>query len=826
VSKLSPRLICGILLALFFGVSLCLRVCLPYDKVFTPEWIKFTSVDAYYHMRLVDNLVHNFPNLLTFDPYLIYPGGGSIGGFHFFEQFLASITWLIGLGAPTQHTVDVVSIFFPAILGALMVIPVYFIGKELFGRWVGVLAAGLIAVLPGEFIGRSLLGFTDGDILSALLTTVAIMFLIMAIKKARKVEWTFSKLRERKWTGSTKIIIYSLLAGLFLGTFILSWQGALLFVFITFIYFVIQFIIDHLKRRSTDYLCFIGFIFFLVTLLVSLPIFPNSLYLASLIITLLIPPVLGAISWFMAGREIRPAYYLLTIVGLGAAGLAIFYAINPSLFNSMRDAFSIFNPAGYSAETTTEMQPLLFPSGDFTTDLAWYNFSTGVFLTKWWPIPGFGLISLCILIYLAVKQGNAERNLLVIWSLVILVAALGQRRFGSYLAVNVALLTAYFLALVYPVIRFIIDYLRGKSTKYMKWQILEFDSLEELVALPGESPTRSERKQAKKQQRKEAKRLQRGQGRTGRKQQEGFRMTVVHSSISLWLIVIICIAFSWNISYAIDTAEPAPFAPKDGWCSSLTWLKENSKEPFGDPDFYYEIYEPPKKGERYENPESAYGVLAWWDYGYWITRIAHRIPNAHPGQNPQALTSVAKYFTSQNVEEVNKIRQRLDSQYVIIDDETATSKFYAMVTWSGRQPIEYLETYYVVQENQAVPVQLYYPEYYRSFSTRLYIFEGKEVTPEKVLVISYQEEMSHEGIPFKLINGVEQFDTYQEAQDYISSQETGNYRIVSESPLQSPVPLKALENYELIHSSNTTSTMSLPGFETIPAVKIFEYVGD
>ena len=23
---------------------------------------------------------------------------------------------------------------------------------------------------------------------------------------------------------------------------------------------------------------------------------------------------------------------------------------------------------------------------------------------------------------------------------------------------------------------------------------------------------------------------------------------------------------------------------------------------------------------------AAYGVLAWWDYGYWITRVAHRIP--------------------------------------------------------------------------------------------------------------------------------------------------------------------------------------------------------
>ena len=60
-SRLSPKLVAGIILALFFGVALYLRVYLPYNQVFSGDWIKFTGVDAYYHMHLVDNLVHNFP---------------------------------------------------------------------------------------------------------------------------------------------------------------------------------------------------------------------------------------------------------------------------------------------------------------------------------------------------------------------------------------------------------------------------------------------------------------------------------------------------------------------------------------------------------------------------------------------------------------------------------------------------------------------------------------------------------------------------------------------------------------------------------------------
>ena len=128
VGKLSPKLLCGILLALFFGVALYLRICLPYDKIFVGDWIKLSSIDAYYHMRLVDNLVYNFPHHTAIDPYFIYPLTGGGLNIRFFEWLLASIIWVIGLGSPTPHTIDVVGVYFPAVLGALTVIPVYFIG--------------------------------------------------------------------------------------------------------------------------------------------------------------------------------------------------------------------------------------------------------------------------------------------------------------------------------------------------------------------------------------------------------------------------------------------------------------------------------------------------------------------------------------------------------------------------------------------------------------------------------------------------------------------------------------------------------------------------
>ena len=141
--KITPALIAGILVFIFFGVALYLRIALPYDRIFTDEWIKFVGSDSYYHMRIVDNLVFNFPHLNSIDPYMVYPGGMRIDSFPFYDYLLAGIIRLFSFGSPDNHIIDVIGAYFPAVAGSLTVIPVFFIGKVVFNRWAGVLAAGL-----------------------------------------------------------------------------------------------------------------------------------------------------------------------------------------------------------------------------------------------------------------------------------------------------------------------------------------------------------------------------------------------------------------------------------------------------------------------------------------------------------------------------------------------------------------------------------------------------------------------------------------------------------------------------------------------------------
>jgi len=782
-SRLSPKVLTSIIIAIVFGIALCLRICLPYDQVFSAEGIKFTSVDAYYHMRLIDNLVHNFPHLISIDPYLLFPGTAAMGPTHLFDRLLAGIILMIGQGSPTQHTINVVAVYFPAILGALTVIPVYFIGKELFNRWAGVISAFLIALMPGEFIGRSILGFTDYDVAGTLVTTATMLFMILAIKAARQRKLNFSHLRHRDRAVIAKPIIYSVLAGIFLGIYLFTWPGALLFVLTIFLYFVIQFIIDHLKHHSTDYLCLIGVILFLVATVMFAPASGPGVASASLVIALIIPLLSSGISRLFTHRQIKPAYYPLTIVGLGAIGVAIFRVISPSFFSSMIQTLGILVPKG-DPVTTLEMQPL-------TAELAWNNFTTGFIL---------GIIALVILIYLNLRKNNAERSLLIVWSLAILVITLMQRRFAGYLAINIALLTGYLSTIIFFAIRQAIAYFRNEPGNYLSYESLKSPDVGKLIATPaGTMPKREERKKDKSKRR-----------------HRDTRTAIQHPSMIAAGVIIFLLVILPNIPKAVEVAREARFAPGDGWCQALNWLKANTSDPFGDPDFYYEL------SSDYPPPTPDYCVTAWWDYGYWITRIAHRVPNTNPAQGGAG--EVANLLLSTDEETADAIRGRTKSTYLIIDYDTITSKYWAIATWVEKDPNQFFEVYYRQQEDKLAPIIIYYPEYYSTLATRLYNFDGKAITSPNPLAISYQERIGPNGELIKEITGFESFSSYEEAEAYVSSQNSANYRIASDSPFVSPIPLDEVLSYQLVYSSEVNTMQPRVGM--VPSIKIFKHLGD
>ena len=173
----------AVLLALIFVLSLTLRIAVPWDHVFTGQWIKFTDNDAYFYMRLLDNLSAHFPQLGGLDPYFLYPSGAALDGQRlFFVHFMGLFTWLSGGAAPSQQIVDTVGVFFPAALGSLLVFPVFFIGRSIFNKWAGLAASLFIALIPGEFLVRTLLGNTDIHALEIFFSTLFNKCFILWIK--------------------------------------------------------------------------------------------------------------------------------------------------------------------------------------------------------------------------------------------------------------------------------------------------------------------------------------------------------------------------------------------------------------------------------------------------------------------------------------------------------------------------------------------------------------------------------------------------------------------------------------------------------------------
>jgi dolichyl-diphosphooligosaccharide--protein glycosyltransferase len=99
----------------------------------------------------------------------------------------------------------------------------------------------------------------------------------------------------------------------------------------------------------------------------------------------------------------------------------------------------------------------------------------------------------------------------------------------------------------------------------------------------------------------------------------------------------------------------------DDWETSMAWMRENTPDPFSNPNTYYEA-----SYSLAEFPE--YGVLCWWDYGNFVTEIAHRVPAASPGQ--QFVGIASPFYLAQTDEEaMMRLRKYDNIRYVIVTYE-------------------------------------------------------------------------------------------------------------------------------------------------------------
>lgn len=614
-----------ILLGLIFFLSLTIRGIIPY----LTSGISFHGNDPFYNFRLVESVLHNFPHRIYFDAYTFYPHGTSVPFAPLFDYLLAAIIWVLGLGSPYtvlgEQGVKTIFAWYPAVLGALCVFPVYLIGKELWNRNAGLIGALIIAILPGQILSRSLLGFTDHHIMEVLLSTTAMLCLFMAIRVAKNQNITFEALSKHSWK---KPFFYAILSGIALSLYFIGWNGAPLFVFLLLFYVLIQYVVDHLRNQNTDYLTFVFGITFAITIITVLPFLFTPyegfarFQIISLVLGLVVFITLGLLSKLLSKKQIDPKAYPLVIVVLALVSYILLSVFVPSLHQELLSKLNIFFPSG-GALTIQEVSSMGIPH-------IWRWFSTAffvAFLGLWFVMRNIRV------------HKRPEEILFLVWSLFILFACFGQNRFAYYYAVNVALLCGV-----------------------ASWKLIELVTIKKVE----NKRTKGKTKKAKP------------------KENEVWqKYKVPITCVLLFLVVVVP-----PLNTSLKVVKYSGSIPSD-WYDALTWMRNNTPDPGVD---YYGLYEAPHEGDDYDYPDSAYGVMSWWDYGHWITTIAHRIPIANPFQ--QGAHVAAEYLISTNETEANKILDELGVKYVVTDfpivnfmgAPTNPNPKYVMPVWTGKNP--------------------------------------------------------------------------------------------------------------------------------------------
>lgn len=780
----------GLILAAL--LSFYLRAIIPLNNVFSGGKVIFSSeTDAWYHMMLAKGVVINWQRL-WFDPMTNFPNGTPLHFGPFLSWAIAIFSNLFGLGNPSMHLVESVGAFMPAVLGALLVFPVYFIGKELGGKSCGIISAMIVAVIPGQIFNRTTLGFTDHHAAEILFSTLTMMFLIMALRSGKRM--TFGSV-QRDWSTFKNPLLYSALAGVSLGLYITAWSSGFLFVGIILLFILLQSTFDHIRGKNVEYLSISGALTFFVAILVVLPFVRpyygfNHYFYSLFQPTILLLGVVAVVIFAVLSRYIKDSgynryYYPGAMVGVGVIGTLILLVAIPQFINPLLAGLRIFQQKTGGAATVGEAGPLFanglgsvlagFPGLRFF-ELGSMSFVLPDGLAMLFTSFTFAFVALILLLIRNVKNQNPTEIMILTWSLVILIMSIAQNRFTYYYGVNVAILTA-FLG-VWLLQRF------GITDK--EWS---FKGIKESGKLVGSN------------------------------------LKVVLAAVLIFVLVI------WpSLTVSIYSAQSTG-GPDADWLTSTAWLQNNTPSPGMD---LYAKYERPVEG-RYVYPDAAYGIMSWWDYGHLIETVGHRIPNANPFQ--QGIGSVtanvpgsSPFFLAENESQAQKVLAELDlnrsrymnTKYVMIDLAMATGKFHAIVAWSNLPYSNYMGSVYQLQGGQPVPIMLYREPYFKSMTARMFFFDGTEVAGDQGVGLAYRGMDAGDGMIVPVLTKAPMISQNRsELEAFVNeSRSQGDLaEIYSTSPTSAAFPLEALQHFRLVHESENAVTT-----DGQKDVKIFEHV--
>lgn len=638
--------------------------------------------DPWFYLRQVELSLANGLGNVSYDPYLLFPGGGGTRVGSLFVRICAVVALIFGCVTQTD-LINVLS-FVPAVMGVCMVPVMYFLGKKCGERAVGVLAALFIAVIGGQFLARTLYGYVDHHALETLISFLFCLSYIAGLcaLKGMGEKNTGGGRTAGSWkTVVRKPVIYGLIAGC---TFFLGLQNLYvmaLFALIVLIYTIIQFVINQKTRSPSEPLL----IFNITTFLTAAAGYfvcgitgvseYSAVYLFLHLLVVIVTLALYALSKLISRFE-KPWYVLpVSFAGLTAlAALILRFAAEP-VFTSVLSNFTYF--FGFSPTTNTigEMSAWSLPQA-FSS----YNL--------------FLILAAGGCVWMAVKLWNKHSPaalFVLVWTAVFLPATCVHIRTGYYLAVCIALLAAVCVA---ETVRFTKDALPKRKS---------VPDVTGTDAAPGAS--------------------------------RGKRIRIIKTVLLILTVVLALGGFGLSAAAAVDMAVPsvAGGTVNPYWYETCEWIRDNTPDP-GIP--FIDNY---SRDKIYESAHP-YGVLSWWDYGYYIMEIGKRLPAANPGQARAA--EAARILLSPDEKDIREQLEALKVKYVITDSRMCGSSFPAITVWADPETRTkpYLTMVNRTEGNNAEGdnadgspdiLSTPAPAYYETLLIRLHRFDGSLVPPDK-----------------------------------------------------------------------------------------------
>ena len=251
-------------------VALILRVFFAYDYAVAGGYALSGGTDAAYHLRSIEYILEHGSQLIT-DPALNYPFG-QLNPNPFLMDWVfagfASVVTLFGVSTSTAAAGTLV--WGTAILGAVTCIPVYLIGREMFNKVAGIVAALLYAVCAMA-ISNTVMSNGTVAAFYGFLFALMILALVKAVKalgNERPEDQKDNILKTNK-----AAVKYAIISGLLLALVALSWNGFRPIVVMIAAMMIVHAVLNRIRRKDGAPLFTVYALTLLVGMLIAAPFY-------------------------------------------------------------------------------------------------------------------------------------------------------------------------------------------------------------------------------------------------------------------------------------------------------------------------------------------------------------------------------------------------------------------------------------------------------------------------------------------------------------------------------------------------------------------------